>query len=80
MLQAGIHEGTMESAVQSWLGRLPRILWAGRQCPLCSSIRFEEAEPGSLDGVLGVLMLRPIRCVNCWRRYYWFAKTSSIAR
>ncbi len=70
----------MESAVQGWLDRLPKILWTRRQCPLCGSIRFEEAELGFLDGLLGVLMLRPIRCVNCWRRYYRFAKTSSIAR
>jgi hypothetical protein len=70
----------MESVVQGWFGRLPQILWNGRQCPLCSSIRFEEAESGPLDGLLGIFMLRPIRCVNCWRRYYWFARTSSIAR
>jgi hypothetical protein len=65
---------------QDWLGRLPQILWTRRQCPLCGSICFEEAESGPLDGLLGVLMLRPIRCTNCWRRYYRFAKTSSIAR
>jgi hypothetical protein len=70
----------MDFAALGWLGRLPRVLWTRRQCPLCSSIRFEEAELGSLDGPLGLFMLRPIRCVNCWRRYYWFAKTSTVAR
>jgi hypothetical protein len=68
----------MESAVQGWLGRLPKILWTQRQCPLCSSIRFEVAESGPLDGPLRLFMLRPVRCVNCWRRYYWFAMTGSV--
>jgi hypothetical protein len=68
----------MDSAVQGWLGRLPKMLWTRRQCPLCSSIRFAEAEPGSLDGPLRMFMLRPVRCVNCWRRYYWFAMTGSV--
>jgi len=64
----------MDFSTHGWFGRLPQVLWIQRQCPLCSSIRFEQAEPGSLDGPLGVLMLHPVRCVNCWRRYYWFEK------
>jgi hypothetical protein len=55
-------------------GPFPRLLWMRRQCPLCSSIEFQPAEPESLDTVIGLLGLRPVRCVNCWRRYYWFAK------
>ena len=47
----------MDFAALGWLGRLPRVLWTRRQCPLCSSIRFEEAELGSLDGPLGLFML-----------------------
>ena len=44
----------MDTAVHGWLGRLPKVLWTRRQCPLCSSIRFAEAEPGSLDRPLGL--------------------------
>jgi hypothetical protein len=55
---------------------LPHILWFRRVCPLCSSFRFESAELGPLDGFLGLFSLRPVRCTNCWRRYYWFARGS----
>ncbi len=64
----------MDTAGLNLPGPLPRVLWARRQCPLCSSIRFQPAEQGSLDGFFGLFGLRPVRCVNCWRRYYWFAK------
>jgi hypothetical protein len=26
-----------------------------------------------LDGLLAMFALRPIRCMFCWRRFYWFA-------
>jgi hypothetical protein len=67
----------MDSAASGWLDRLPKVLWTRQQCPLCSSIRFEQAEPGPFDRLLSLFMLRPVRCANCWRRYYWFAKASS---
>jgi hypothetical protein len=66
----------MDFAAPDWLGRLPRVLWK-RQCPLCSSIRFEAAESSWPDGLLGLLILRPVRCVNCWRRYYWFGRANT---
>jgi hypothetical protein len=73
-----IAEGIMDSAVQGWLDRLPKVIWTQRQCPLCSSIHFEQAESGPLDNLLGLFMLRPIRCVNCWRRYYWLARAGGV--
>lgn len=54
--------------------RFPHILWWRRNCPLCSSIEFQAAELGSWDNALGLLALNPVRCTNCWRRYYWFAR------
>jgi hypothetical protein len=27
----------------------------------------------SFDGLLSMFALRPVRCMFCWRRYYWFA-------
>lgn len=69
----------MNRAGLNWPGRLPRLLWIRRVCPLCSSYEFKEAESQLLDGLLGIFSLHPIRCVNCWRRYYWFAKKAGIA-
>jgi hypothetical protein len=34
-----------------------------------------EAQP--LDALLQLFSLRPVRCVNCWRRYYWFSKATA---
>ena len=64
----------MNTVGLNWPGQFPRLLWMRRQCPLCSSIRFQPAEPESLDGLFGLFALRPVRCMNCWRRYYWFAE------
>ena len=58
---------------------LPHVLWH-RNCPLCSSIRFEAAESSPLDTLLSLLMLRPVRCINCWRRYYWFGKANTLVQ
>jgi hypothetical protein len=55
-------------------GPFPHVLWARRVCPLCSSLEFKQAESVFLDGPMAWFSLRPVRCVNCWRRYYWFAK------
>ena len=55
----------------------PRLLWLKRRCPLCSSVQFEEAEASALDSPLRLVSLRPVRCVNCFRRYYWLARKPS---
>jgi len=64
----------VDTADVNWPDRFPRLLWSSRSCPLCSSIEFRVAESHPLDGVLAVFALKPVRCVNCWRRYYWFDK------
>jgi hypothetical protein len=66
----------MDLAEVNWPSSLPRLLWKRPDCPLCSSIEFREAEQHPLDGLLGMFALSPVRCVNCWRRYYRFAKRS----
>ena len=63
----------MSIAGQHRLPRIPQIL-RGRQCPLCSSLEFREDVPQSLDRLLSFFGFRPVRCVNCWRRYYQFAR------
>jgi len=64
----------MNTAGLNWPGLFPKLLWMRRQCPLCSSLEFKPAEPESLDRLFGLFALHPVRCVNCWRRYYWFAE------
>ena len=66
----------MNTASLNWPGRLPRLLLIRRECPLCSSIEFRTAESHPLDTLLALFALRPVRCVNCWRRYYWLSKRS----
>lgn len=51
---------------------LPRLIRGAGACPLCTSIRFREAEAGSLDRVMRIFGMVPVRCDNCWRRYYRF--------
>lgn len=67
----------MNSARLNWPSVIPRLLWMRRTCPLCSSIEFKTAEPEWLDNVLVLFRLSPVRCVNCWRRYYSFAKANA---
>jgi hypothetical protein len=56
-----------------WPSSLPRLLWSPRICPLCTSLEFTEAELLPMDRPLAFFSLRPLRCVNCWRRYYGFS-------
>jgi len=49
------------------------MLWIRRKCPRCNSVKFKQAELRSFDGLLAMFAVRPIRCMFCWRRYYWFA-------
>jgi hypothetical protein len=67
----------MDSAGLNWPSSIPRLLWIRRECPRCSSIEFKEAESQPLDSMMSFFALRPVRCVNCWRRYYWFGKTNT---
>jgi hypothetical protein len=56
------------------LSRFSGLLWFGQKCPLCTSMLFTEAEPQSLDRLLTLLAFHPVRCANCFRRYYCFSK------
>jgi hypothetical protein len=64
----------MDVASVRWLGRFSGLLLVGQRCPLCTSILFNEAEHRSLDRLLALLAFRPVRCANCFRRYYCFAR------
>jgi hypothetical protein len=67
MKSKDISNGTQRSSVFS------NVIWTRHVCPRCDSVQFKPAELRSFDGLLSVLALRPVRCMFCWRRYYWFA-------
>ena len=69
----------MDHTCRNWPQWLPRLLWLHRKCPICNSVKFKEAELRSVDGLLSMFAIRPIRCMFCWRRYYWFAWHSATA-
>jgi hypothetical protein len=52
---------------------LPRVLWTRRKCPRCSCAEFKPAEMHLFDVLFSMFALRPVRCMFCWRRYYWFS-------
>ena len=66
-----------ETRVSTGLDACPGCFSCAGSAPLCSS-RFQPAESESLDGLFGLFALSPVRCVNCWRRYYWFAKRRKL--
>lgn len=63
----------MPAECLNWPNWLPRLLWIRRKCPRCNSVKFKLAELRPMDGLLSMFLLRPVRCMFCWRRYYWFA-------
>lgn len=68
----------MSIAGLTWPRNVPRLLLIRKECPLCSSIEFQTGDSHPLDRVLKLFMFFPVRCTNCWRRYYWFAKGPRI--
>jgi hypothetical protein len=61
----------MSSASWTWPEWLPHPLFIRRRCPRCNSVKFKPAELRPLDSLLSMFALRPVRCMFCWRRYYW---------
>ncbi len=62
----------MNTARRNWPYWLSRLLWIRHKCPCCDSVEFKPAELRLFDGLLTMFALRPVRCMFCWRRYYWF--------
>ncbi len=56
-----------------WPNWLPRVLWFRHACPCCNSVQFKPGEMHAFDWLFGLFALRPVRCMFCWRRYYWFS-------
>jgi hypothetical protein len=69
----------MNPEARPWPNWLPRVLLLKRACPVCNSVKFKSAELRPIDGLLSMFALRPIRCMFCWRRYYWLSMRSAVA-
>ena len=69
----------MNSATWNWPNGVPRVLWLRHKCPSCNSVKFKPAELRPADGLLALFFLRPVRCMFCWRRYYWFTLRNTDA-
>jgi hypothetical protein len=65
----------MNAATMTWPNWLPRVLFR-RACPCCNSLQFKPGELHAFDGLFAMIALRPVRCMFCWRRYYWFSMRS----
>jgi hypothetical protein len=63
----------MHTTRWNWPNPLPQVIWTKHECPRCNSVEFKPAELRSFDALLSMFGLRPVRCMFCWRRYYWFA-------
>ena len=50
-----------------------QVLWFRHKCPNCTSVKFKPAELRPYDGILSMFALRPVRCMFCWRRFYWIS-------
>jgi hypothetical protein len=61
----------MSDTIWNRLSWAPHVLWFKRICPHCTSVQFKQAELRPYDGILRLFALRPVRCMFCWRRFYW---------
>ena len=63
----------------NWHNGIPRYVVFRERCPICRTREFHASMSHPLRSVLQYLAVHPVRCQNCWRRYYWL-KPGSIAR
>jgi len=53
---------------------LPRMLVLRELCPVCRATEFQTSMSHPLTSLLALFSIRPVRCMNCWRRYYWLTR------
>lgn len=58
----------LKSLLREWAPPMPLLR---HKCPRCMSVQFKAAELRSFDGLLSLFFLHPVRCMFCWRRFYW---------
>jgi hypothetical protein len=69
----------MNFSSRTWPNWVPHFVWLRRECPRCNSLKFKPAELRPIDSLLVMFALRPVRCMFCWRRYYWFSLHDPLA-
>jgi len=70
----------MSNSRHDWPDWLPHVLCFRRKCPRCNSVKFKQAELRTVDGLLAMFAVRPVRCIFCWRRYYWISLRGAPAQ
>jgi len=70
----------MANSGRDWPDWLPHVLCFERKCPRCNSLKFKQAELRSIDELLAMFAVRPVRCIFCWRRYYWISLRGAPAQ
>jgi len=55
----------------NWHHGIPKFLVIRERCPLCRATEFQMSLSSPITRGLRFLAIRRVRCMNCWRRYYW---------
>lgn len=61
----------MNDSSWTWPAWAPQLPLLRHKCPRCNSVRFKAAELRPFDSLLVMFALHPVRCLFCWRRFYW---------
>jgi hypothetical protein len=56
----------------NWCNGIPRLVVVNERCPLCHATEFQISMSHPLTNFFSAFWLHRVRCMNCWRRYYWF--------
>ena len=56
----------------NWHNGIPQFFVMRERCPLCRATEFQVSMPSPVTNLLRTFAIRRVRCMNCWRRYYWF--------
>ena len=66
-------------STRAWPAWVPPMPLFRHKCPRCRSVKFKAAELRPFDGLLGLFALHPVRCLFCWRRFYWVSLNGAPA-
>ena len=69
----------MHFSSRKWPDLVPHLILIRRECPRCQSLKLNRAELRPIDGLLKMFALRPVRCMLCWRRYYWLDLRGAVS-
>lgn len=55
----------------NWHNGIPKLFVLRERCPLCRATEFQLSSQNPFNSLLRSMAIRRVRCMNCWRRYYW---------